>query len=83
MKAKLAEAAQCRSKANFDDYTVKMEQLANLNSEYLEVIPKTNPEHIEAMLNEYQIKNEINLLKSVYDLSFKTRVALGAYQNAK
>ena len=83
MKIKLEEANKWRSKSNFDDYTVKMEQLANLNSEYLEVIPKTNPEHIEAILNDYQVQNEITLLKSVYSLSFKIRIALGAYQNAK
>lgn len=60
-----------------------MEQVSQLNSEYLEVIPKTNPEHIEALLNDYQVNNEINLLKSVYSMSFKLRIALGAYKNAK
>ena len=83
IKAKLEESQKWRSKSNFDDFTVKMEQVSNLNSEYLEVIPKTNPELIEALLNDYQVQNEINLLKSVYSLSFKLRVALGAYKNAK
>lgn len=60
-----------------------MEQVAALNSEYLEVIPKTNPELIAAMLIDYQVQNEINLLNSVFSLSFKIRAALGAYYNAK
>lgn len=68
-------------KSNFEDYCVKMDELSKLNSEYLEVIPKVNPEMIQAMLNEYEINNEITLLKSVYSISFQIRIVLGAYQN--
>jgi hypothetical protein len=81
MKAKIKQSQKCRNKANFEDYCVKMDQLSKLNSEYLEVIPKVNPEMIQAMLYEHEINNEIDLLQSVFSLSFQIRIVLGAYYN--
>lgn len=81
IKSKLAQSHKYRNKQNFADYSVCMDQVAKLNSEYLEVIPKKNPELIEAMLHEHQLENETQLLKSVFTVSYILRVMLGAYQN--
>lgn len=58
-----------------------MEEISNINSEYLEVIPKVNPTLISAILNENDLKREINLLKTAFTISYSVRVLLGAYKN--
>lgn len=83
MKELVKKCEGFKSNSNFEDYCVCMEKLSKLNSEYLEVIPKVNPELISALLHDWEITNEINLLKSVYTLSFSIRAVLGAYSNAK
>ena len=60
-----------------------MDIVSKLNSEYLEVIPKVNPELISAILYANSVDYEIKLLKSIYTLSFTIRAVLGAYINAK
>lgn len=83
IKAKLIESQTYRNKHNFEDYCLCMEKVAELNSEYLEVIPKNNPELIAAFLNDYQVNTELEQLKAVYSLSFQVRAALAAYWNIK
>ena len=83
MKAKLEKAEKCRNKANFEDYCLFLDQAVQLNSEYLEVIPKNNPEMISCILNSYQCDTEVQFLKNIFEVSFQFRLTLGAIYNAK
>ena len=60
-----------------------MDQITKLNSEYLEIIPKKNPEMMTYLLNKWQVNTEIDILKSLYEFSFKFRSILGASINSK
>ncbi|CAI2359252.1 unnamed protein product [Moneuplotes crassus] len=82
IKKKLEQGNRCRIKQNFEDYVVVMDQVSKLNSEYLEVIPKNNPEMISCILNSYECDSEINILKALFETSFQFRAVLGAYENA-
>ena len=55
--------------------------MSNLNSEYLEVIPKVNPTLITAILHKHQVDAELKMLKSAFTLSYSVRAMLGAYKN--
>lgn len=83
MSLKLLKSNEYRQKNNFEDFVIIMDQVDALNSEYLEVIPKVNPEMISTMLNEYQIKMERDMLDTVYSFAFQIRIVLGAYQHLK
>jgi len=50
-----------------------MNEVTELNSEYLEIIPKNNPTEIQALLNNYQVDNEIKVLKSLFSISYSVR----------
>jgi len=56
-----------------------MDEAANLNSDYLEIIPKSNPTEIQWLLQIQQVEREIKLLKSAFTLSYSVRAVLGAY----
>lgn len=58
-----------------------MTDVTDLNSKYLEIIPKMNPTNIQALLHEYQVDNEIKLLNSLFSISYSIRCMLGAYLN--
>ena len=81
IKTLIKEAEQHRLKHNFEKYSVCMEEISNLNSEYLEVIPKVNPTLIAALLYDHQVDVEIKLLKSAFTISYTIRAMLGAYKN--
>ena len=83
MRECLLKSEEFREAANFEDYSLQMDKVAKLNSEYLEVIPKINPELISSILHIISLDSEIELLRSIYTLSFTIRAVLGAYINAK
>lgn len=81
MKKLLEECRKHQGKQDFPAFMTCMQEVENLNSEYMEVIPKTNPTTIEALLNIHQVDNEIKNLRSIYTLSYSVRSMLGAYLN--
>ena len=83
IKECLVKSEEFREATNFEDYSLQMDKVAKLNSEYLEVIPNVNPELISAILYKNDVDDEIKLLRSIYTLSFTIRAVLGAYINAK
>ena len=79
----LKECEKHRDKNNFLGFETCMQKAVDLNSEYLEVIPKVNPAQIETLLYPYQVQNERKILKSLYSISYSVRCVLGAYLNQK
>ena len=79
MKKLLQDSEKHRVNNNFEKYSECIDQVADLNSEYMEVIPKVNPTLIYALLNLNEVQIEIQMLKKVFSLSYSVRSILGAY----
>ena len=79
IKKILQDSDKHRLDNNFGKYSECIDQASDLNSEYMEVIPKINPTTISAILNVNQVNVEMEMLKKVYSLSYSVRSVLGAY----
>ncbi|CAI2365564.1 unnamed protein product [Moneuplotes crassus] len=81
MRKIIKESTNHTSQRNFEAYCACIEEIEKLNSEYLELIPKTNPTMISTLLHQHEVDAEIQRLKSIYSISSSVRSMLGAYLN--
>jgi predicted DNA-binding WGR domain protein len=79
MKNIMKETDRHRRAHKFAEYSDWMQEISDLNSDYLEVIPKINPTKIQCLMHPNQVDQEIKLLKSAFTLSYSIRSILGAY----
>ena len=81
IRIKAEEWEKFKDKSEFDDYQIRMEQISDLNNEYLREVPTIHHEKINIVDSDYRINEELKKINRLFYSSSVIRMSLAAYLN--
>lgn len=79
IKAKILESDKFEAKGQFEDYCIRIEQIADLNNEYFRAVPTIHESSIELIRTKFNVSEEIAKLNRLSCYSSLVRMNLAAF----